>query len=338
MSYPSVMLENSAYAAGLGRSGNVMTITFSNNASFRMALDWPTSDLVLITMDSDFNPADERGIYMVMSRTGADPLSMTISLQVQPQSWTQVATTMTISYGAVVQDSTPYTSTVTTFYSESSTLMSSTFMTTITPIPLAVTSTSTPQTSHTRFSSSSSPVAASLFPSSTTPSASPLPSNTTSNDTLSPVAQKIYNAMVANLTLSPEGYIVLQQGPVASQTPIIVVAPYQPDNATYQQMIQDALIGDGLDTNETLVTNAINDLAAAASSPYGITPDMGITEVLADEFELYTGDDTNTNDTLAQRNTARTRNLANVLEAGSALYKRYSFDDFLGDLNGRSTS
>ncbi|KAI9732131.1 MAG: hypothetical protein M1834_004227 [Cirrosporium novae-zelandiae] len=145
MKYNQVTLEDSAYIISYSCSGTSITITFSSAEAFTTAQQWPQSELVLITNCATCNSNKERGVYMVQSYS-ADSESLTMVCQVATSSWPDVASTMEISYGNVVtgtEAAAPYSTIMTSYYSQSGTLTSTTYLTTITPIQISATTTTT---------------------------------------------------------------------------------------------------------------------------------------------------------------------------------------------------
>ena len=82
------------------------------------------------------------------------------------------------------------------------------------------------------------------------------------------------------------GDIVLNLGPLATQTLTFETQPYQPDNATHQALLQAALAAEGFDPVATLLNDAVNGLGGALSTPYGITTEMGIQKILPSGYTL----------------------------------------------------
>lgn len=128
--------------------------------------------------------------------------------------------------------------------------------------------------------------------------------------------------MEKSLVKDAAGDIILKLGPLATQTPIIVVDAFQPDNATYQQALQDALTADGFDSVDTLLQAAVNDLASASGSAYAITPSMGIMEILPQGWELYTGP-------VDKRSYSAKRSEPEYAPSTQHLSKRFSLSDAL---------
>ena len=139
---------------------------------------------------------------------------------------------------------------------------------------------------------------------------------------MSPAQQSIYNIMKSNLVKDAAGDILLNLGPLATQTPNVVVEPFQPDNATYQKALQDAMAADELDSVATLLQAAVDDLASAWGSTYAITPSMGITEILPSGWEPYS-------DPVDKRSNSARRFEQGYAPSTQHLSKRFSLTDAL---------
>lgn len=119
MTYPQVTLENSNQLDTVLCNGNTIILTMASLGPFQVVSLWPESNFVLITNSHGCNPATQRGVYLVTS-FASDNTTLTATFQVTPQTWTDVAQTMEISYGtsaAGANANVPYTPSCTGAYS-----------------------------------------------------------------------------------------------------------------------------------------------------------------------------------------------------------------------------
>lgn len=245
MLYHQVTLEDSSHVAEVACTDSSVTITLAGQDSFSIAQGWPQTDFVIVTNSQGCNPGNERGVYLVRGSV-VSPNKLAVTLQVEAQTWKDVAVEMQINYGTVVQNSSstsvPYTFACTSAY----------------PHPV---------------SSLHSALSTVALTSSSSTSAS-----TTSAPTASPTlvvgekAFELYQFLLNNAKRDEDGNIVAQLPVVPKQT--IEVPEQDPFNGdpALQAQLDDVLAAKGLSRPQDLFDQAKDGLSQGAAASCGAPP------------------------------------------------------------------
>ncbi|CCG82023.1 Putative uncharacterized protein [Taphrina deformans PYCC 5710] len=358
MTFQQVTLENSAYVSSVTKSGNTLLVVFTSIQAFDAVQYWPSSGLVLITNSPGLNMPNERGLYITLS-TAWNAAALTVMVQVKGTSWKEIATTMTISYGEVVSGDftpAPVTTTVTSYYTVSSSRTSAVLVTTYTPIAIAYSTTvanaltGQPQTSYPTTSTTThelsgnasyaSNLAVTQAPSLTTSglSTQTIPASSLSATTsaiLSPVAittagvlnaaqEAAKSSILARLSYDSTGEIAAPTMTAIAQVQSIDVEAQLKDSVL-QAANQAKLTGAGLLSPDALLATSEDALVGNAAQAYAITSDMKITEVFPSGIDTLT-------------DSGNTKRAVYTPTSQSEAVKRGLFGDILNSFNDLLTS
>jgi hypothetical protein len=98
MTFPTIILENSAFISSIHCSSNVsIVIQMSTADAFEQTQQWPEKDMVLVTNRLSCNPANERGVFLTQM-SSFDHDTLVVKIEARPVSWKDVAKTMQIDY------------------------------------------------------------------------------------------------------------------------------------------------------------------------------------------------------------------------------------------------
>jgi hypothetical protein len=271
-----VLLENMGGIVSVTCSPDSILVDFAAEASATVAQTWPAGT-VLFTRFDGCNLNDERGVYILSGpptqRVGANGLSF--QFPVTKSTLQKVVDELDISYGQLVSGPngnqlTSYTTTVTSYYtnSQAGTLTSSTFVSTITPSLTTMTYTSTTT--------------------SVSDSASIGAPSSTGTWALSPSAQAILDELSAGLPApDADGTInipIKKANDAILPVQPLTAEPYNED-PQYQAALQAVFAADLLDPPETLLNDAANALAEEAEP--NVTADSPVQLVVSE----YAGTD-----------------------------------------------
>ncbi|RDW58590.1 hypothetical protein BP6252_13066 [Coleophoma cylindrospora] len=254
MLVPQVTLENIADIVDVTCANQIITLLLRNEDALARSNQWPQINLVLITNHAGCNPVDERGVYLVKGFTSVLD-SLSIVLNVFMVGWKDVAESMKISYGNIVTDISPqpaYTSTVTSYYYESSTMISTTYLTIIASSALSSTISTISEASTTTIPSALSSSHATTQSTSdiTAPTHSitnnGLPVVFTGPITLDAAALQVFKSITAGLKANEAETILGDLGPQATQSASLIQARFDPTDTSQQAVLGNALLAAGL--------------------------------------------------------------------------------------------
>lgn len=100
MVYPAIALEHTSLVSQVSCSSLYLTLVANSHAAYNAINAWPDQDVALITKSTGCNSDAERGVYLITA-TSSNASSSTFTFRIRNVTWTDVATTMEVSYGTI---------------------------------------------------------------------------------------------------------------------------------------------------------------------------------------------------------------------------------------------
>ncbi|KAK1764282.1 kelch domain-containing protein [Phialemonium atrogriseum] len=249
LSKQAIMIENTNRIAEVHCNASEVTLSFSSSSDLTAALDqWPESGFVLVTHAAGCNSDTARGFWEVQGVQTSASDATTITFAAAERNMTQIATKLTILYGTVESGIETFTSTVSGLPTEP------TFPAATACLPVSSSASASPSSD-----STSSP-----SPSEPTPSSTDRPLPTSLAD-LTPAARELYDFLMANIQLDANGNLDYH---VPSQnTTQIQVAPYDPDDLSKQEQLENVFQTLGLSPPSALASEASSGLNGVCDAP-----------------------------------------------------------------------